>query len=345
MIVCPKCGHQNLPSYPTCSRCATALPAGMHQSAADEARQMLNDRARITRRNRTVSIGVAIAALGFFAFRYVKDRKEKGNVQEKLDYVTRWIDLEKRETGSFWTCALGSDVDIGQFNSAGQIQQKIESVYVTQMQTFSEHLLTECVPKLEAASQAFASLDPAPAELRAPMEEHKAALPELKKGITLYAERLRDRGSLKDIDQLIQQTGDAWHTDQRPTPEAVAFDRFMHCAVPGLEKMKDAQAMLEFLADACYKKDPVSFMDRVRKDCGPLLANPDPKAAPSKTFKATQKRFYEDERRQLQAWDSCGRRSRKGKKVDDLGDFLVAVGDYMAARGKVAEAARALAKN
>jgi hypothetical protein len=109
--------------------------------------------------------------------------------------------------------------------------------------------------------------------------------------------------------------------------------------------MKDAQAMLEFLADACYKKDPVSFMDRVRKDCGPLLTNPDPKAAPSKTFKATQKRFYEDERRQLQAWDSCGRRSRKGKKVDDLGDFLVAVGDYMAARGKVAEAARALAKN
>jgi hypothetical protein len=316
----------------------------MHQAAADEARRMFDDRARVTKRNRTISLGLAIAALGFFAFRYMGDRKAKGDVQVKLDYVTRWIDLEKKETGAFWTCAMGSDIDIGHFNSAGQIQLKIESAYATQMQTYSEHLLTECVPKLEAATQAFASLDAPPPELRAAMEEHKASLPELKKGIVAYAERIRDRGSIKDIDQLIQQTGDAWHSEQRPTPETIAFEKFMHCAVPGLDKMKDAQAMLEFLADACYKKDPVSFMDRVRKDCGPLIANPDPKAKPSKTFKATQKKFYEDERRQLQAWDSCGRKSRKGKKVDDLGDFLVAVGDYMGARGKVAEAARALAK-
>ena len=39
--------------------------------------------------------------------------------------------------------------------------------------------------------------------------------------------------------------------------------------------MKDAQALVEFFADACYKKDPVSFMDRVRKECGPILENAD----------------------------------------------------------------------
>jgi len=31
-----------------------------------------------------------------------------------------------------------------------------------------------------------------------------------------------------------------------PTPEAVAFEKFLYCAVPGLAKMKDAQALLEF---------------------------------------------------------------------------------------------------
>ena len=46
--------------------------------------------------------------------------------------------------------------------------------------------------------------------------------------------------------------------------------------------------------------------------------------------------------RQLQAWDSCGRRSRKGKKKEDLEQFLLAVNDYMAARSGVAAAARAI---
>jgi hypothetical protein len=116
----------------------------------------------------------------------------------------------------------------------------------------------------------------------------------------------------------------------------------MHCAVPGLAKMKDAQQMLEYLADACYKKDPVPFMDRVRKDCGPLLSNADARAAPSKTWKLSQQRFYEQDARQLQAWEGCGKRSRKGKKTEDLAGFLLTVGEYMEVRVAVVKAARAI---
>jgi hypothetical protein len=81
-------------------------------------------------------------------------------------------------------------------------------------------------------------------------------------------------------------------------------------------------------------------MDRVRKDCGPLLQTVDAKASPSKTYKLSYKKFYEEEQRQLQAWDSCGRRSRKGKKVEDLGEFLAAVGDYVKARNEMVQIAR-----
>jgi hypothetical protein len=110
--------------------------------------------------------------------------------------------------------------------------------------------------------------------------------------------------------------------------------------------MKDAQALLEFLADQCFKKDPVVFMDKVRADCGGLLtvadkeAKVNPKSVP--TWRATHKQLFEEEARQLQAWESCGKRSRKGKKKEDLEDFLVSVVDYMRARGKVAEAARSI---
>jgi hypothetical protein len=345
MIPCPKCGHENLPSYATCSRCQAALPAQSSAAAAAQAdyQRLMLDRSATTRRNRTVMVAAGLLALGFFAYRWVQNSRARGSAQAKLDYAAKWVGLEKGETGQFWNCVMASETDVGLFSSAGQIQQRIEAAYATQQKTFSEHLLTECVPKIERARQAFAGLEEPPPELRAPLETYKASLPELQKGLEVYAQRIRDRGTTKDLDQLIQEFGDAWHSDMKPTVQTVAFEKFLHCAVPGLDKMKDAQQMLEFLADACYKKDPVSFMDRVRKTCGPLLATPDPKATPSKTYKLTQKRFYEEERRQLSAWDSCGRRARKGKKVDDLGEFLVAVGDYMTARAGFVEAARAAA--
>ena len=137
-----------------------------------------------------------------------------------------------------------------------------------------------------------------------------------------------------------------WHSVYDITAETAAYEKFLYCAIPGLEKMKDAQEVLEYMKDQCYSKDPVVFMERVRKECGPLLVVADkdakinPKSVP--TWKQSHKLFLEEEMRQLQAWDSCGRRSRKGKKKEDLEQFLLAVNDYMAARSGVAAAARAI---
>jgi hypothetical protein len=100
------------------------------------------------------------------------------------------------------------------------------------------------------------------------------------------------------------------------------------------------------MSDACFKKDPVVFMDRIRKDCGPMLivadkeAKVDAKSVP--TWKTSRKQFVEDDMRQLQAWESCGKKSRKGKKKEDLENFLSAVNDYMSARSGVADAARGI---
>ena len=77
----------------------------------------------------------------------------------------------------------------------------------------------------------------------------------------------------------------------------------MVCAIPGLDKMKDIQGVLEYLADTC-KKDPVPFMTKVRADCGNLVQNvdKDAKPNPSKTFKANAKKF----------WRSSSASSRRG---------------------------------
>jgi zinc-ribbon domain len=343
MIRCSKCGHENLPSFPSCSKCGTSLVGGAPAPVPDEyAARFAAERAAAARRKRTMFLGAALAALGVFAWRWFADAQRKGDAQAKLDFAGRWVELEKREMGLVWSCVMASEVDIGMFSNANQIQQKIEDAYRTQQKTFSEHLLTECVPKMERARQAFGSLTGPPAEFKAPLESYLATLPELQKGIEVYADRIKNRGVTKSLDQLIQEAGSAWHSEASPTAQTIAFERFMHCAVPGLASMKDAQQMLEYLADACYKKDPVQFMDRVRSSCGPLLESPDAKATPSKTYKLSQKRFYEEDARQLQAWDSCGRRANKGKKVEDLGELLTALGNYMKARFEVKKAAQAL---
>jgi hypothetical protein len=316
--------------------------------SVDEYARLMAVREAARKRNRMilVTIGaVVVVALGYLQ---VKERNRKATAQQKLDYAAQFVELEKRETGAFWNCVMASEVDVGMFQKAEQFQQRIESAYFTQQKTFSDYLTTECVPKMERARQAFGGLRDAPAELQGPIDKYRETLPKLQAGLEDYAENIKKRGSVKDVDQLIQETGNAWHSTPDPTPEAAAFEKFLYCAVPGLAKLKDAQALLEFLADQCFKKDPVAFMDKVRADCGGLLnvadkeAKVNPKSVP--TWKTTRKQLFEEEARQLQAWESCGKRSRKGKKKEDLENFLLTVNDYMAARAGVASAARDIAQ-
>ncbi len=356
MVSCPKCGHQNLPSATACSQCGTPLPAAVPggarapviDSAEEYARQMAA-REAVRRRNRMIIGGVAVVLIGFVVFKQVQDRNRKAAAQEKLNFAEKFVELEKRETGAFWNCVMASEVDIGMFQKGEQFQQRIESAYFTQQKTFADYLITECVPKIERARQAFGGLHDAPAELAGPIDKYRETLPKLQSGMEDYSEKIKARGGNKDTDQLIQELGTAWHTTPDITAETAAYEKFLYCAIPGLAKMKDAQEVLEFMSDQCFKKDPVAFMDRIRKDCGPLLvvadkeAKVDAKSVP--TWKQSHKTggiLEPEDMRQLQAWESCGKKSRKGKKREDLEQFLLAVNEYMAARSGVANAARAV---
>ncbi len=341
MIPCPKCGHHNLPSFPSCSKCGAPLAGG--GGANDEYARLMASRAATAKRTRTIYVAVGLLAIGLVGYKLMQDRRKNSAAQETLAFFDRWADQDKRETGSFWNCVMSSEVEINMFSTANQIQQRIESAYFTQQKTFSEHLVTECVPKAERAEQAFGGFADAPAAFAAPLEKYRISLKGLRAGVEDYAEKIKGRQGVKDVDALIQEAGNAWHAGGAPTPPGIAFEKFMHCAVPGLAEMKNTQAMLEFLADTCYKKDAVAFMTRVRNVCGTLLTDIDPKGVPSKTWKLSQTRFYEEEARQLRAWESCGKKSRKGKKADDLTEFLVAVGNYMQARADIAKAAKDIA--
>lgn len=314
-----------------------AAPGG---GGMDEYQRLMAERNAAAKKKRMLFGLVAIAAVGAIGYYVMGNRKKTDAAQKMLDAGGRFAEHDKMDMGPFWSCVMGTDTDVGMFQNADQIQQRVESAYFTQQKTYSDHLTTECVPKIEGARGALSGMvADMPAELRPPMQKYVDALPKMQAGLESYAEKLKSRGAVKDVDASIQEVGGAFTAD--PTAESVAFEKFMVCAIPDLDKKKDIQAVLEFLAETC-KKDPVPFMTKVRADCGNLVQNvdKDAKPAPSKTFKANVKKFYEEQQRQLQAWEWCGKKSRKGKKVLDLEAFLTAAGDYIEARGEVVQTAR-----
>jgi hypothetical protein len=312
-----------------------ASPPGM-----EEYQRLVAEREAAAKRKRLIYSVVLVAALVGGGVWWKQQKDKASSAQKVLDAAGRFAERDKSEMGAFWNCTLSSEVDVGMFSNATQIQQKIESAYFTQQKTYSEHLTTECVPKLEGARAALGGLGTdLPAELKGPLDKYLAALPRMQTGLEVYAEKIKSRGAVKDVDQTIQDVGAAFTPEA--TAESVAFEKFLVCAIPELDKKKDIQGVLEFLAETC-KADAVTFMTRVREQCGPLVQNVDKdgKATPSKTFKANAKKLYEEDQRQLQAWDYCAKRSRKGKKVLDLEDFLTAAGDYMEARADLVQTAK-----
>jgi len=313
-----------------------AAPGG----GMDEYQRLMAERNAAAKKKRMLFGVVAIAGVAAIGYYVVGSRQKTAAAQKILDAGGRFAERDKMDMGSFWSCVFGTDTDVGMFQNADQIQMKVESAYFTQQKTYSDHLTTDCVPKLEGARGSLGGfINELPDPLKPPMEKYVAALPKMQEGLESYAEKLKSRGATKDVDASIQEIGGAFTTD--PTAESVAFEKFMVCAIPDLDKKKDIQGVLEFLAETC-KKDPVPFMTKVRADCGNLVQNvdKDAKPNPSKTFKANAKKFYEEQQRQLQAWEWCGKKSRKGKKVLDLEAFLTAAGDYIEARGEVVKTAR-----
>jgi hypothetical protein len=312
-----------------------APPPGM-----DEYQRLMAERDAAAKRKRMVYGVVLVAVIGGGGFFFMQQRKKAAAAQAVMDAGGRFAENEKSQMGPFWNCVMSSEIDIGMFNSADQVQGRIESAFFTQQKTYPDHLLDECIPKLKGGESAMAGIPDMPDVLKPALDKYVATLPRMATGLESYAAKLKTRGAVKDVDAAIQEVGGAFTAD--PTAESVAFAKFLSCAVPDLDKKKDIQALLEDLADTC-KKDAVPFMTKARNDCGNLVTavDKDSKPTPDKSFKAIAKKFIEeDNSRLLQAWEFCGKKSRKGKKQLDLEDFLMSFGDYMEARNDVVKTAR-----
>jgi hypothetical protein len=238
--------------------------------------------------------------------------------------------VESGEVIAAWQCLFTKDVDLAQLANGQQVRRLFETAHDGLKDDYPKHLLADCLPRLAQARRTLgAPRDPAGAR-------YAAALAALEAAVRLYAERLSRMAPIEELDEDIVSHAHSWYSDDGGHARHAGYERFLSCAVPELQSLADDRALYEYLADRCFKHDPVVFMSRVRSQCGPLLEN----ETPSPTLAASRRKFHHGEDSlQIQSWESCSDIAREQQRMADARELVTAADAYLAARGSAADPA------
>jgi hypothetical protein len=256
-----------------------------------------------------VAVGLALVALAVWRWR------ARG--------TARWVAVDEGEVAAAWQCLFTRDVELGQLDNGQQVRRLLEAAHDGQKDGYPQHLIADCLPRLEQARRALGQPG------AAAVTRYAQALASLEAAVRLYADRLTRMPPVEELDEDIVSHAHSWYSDDGAQARHAGYERFLTCAVPELQSLADDRALYEVLADRCFKHDPVPFMARVRAQCGPLLEQ----AKPSPTLATSRRKFHHGEDSlQIQSWESCSDLAREQQRLADAREVVAAADAYLAAR-------------
>jgi hypothetical protein len=277
-----------------------------------------------------------VGGVGFVMFRSMQQRKQK---EVHANVMKQFADIEKDEViGKFWACLFGPNVDPGQFPNNLALAQRVEMAFTTDPKNFPTKVREECTPKAIDARHKVESIS-APSEYDAPFKKYEASLTELSTSFDEWAKLAPSHMEERLMGQKVATDGAAWHAfaGGKPGADVIAYDRFFHCAIPTLDKMKDGQAVVEYLYKQC--KDP-KYLDHLSNDCSKEVTTEGVPQAATPGFNKTVGKLAGDDR-ELSAFNSCLHKSRASKRTDDSEGIGKAWVAYMEAGRAVREVGKA----
>ena len=199
----------------------------------------------------------------------------------------------------------------------------------------------DCTPKAIDAKHKVEALQ-SPDEYKEQLGKYGAGLQQLAAAFDAWSQIAPAQVAEMEQGKRVGTFGAAWHGFEsgKPGNDVLAYDAFYRCAVPGIDKMKDGQAVVEFLFKSC--KDE-KYITHLNGDCGKIILNEAP-PQPPKDFKTVMGKLQADDR-ELSAFDDCMRKGRKGKRRDDLADVGRAWVDFMEAGRAVRKIGKEALKN
>jgi hypothetical protein len=273
--------------------------------------------------------GVVVAAVvGVIAFKMMKEQDER---KLHAAFMEEFATVEKQEVGKFWVCVLGPGVDPGTLPNNLALSQRVEGAFSVDLKNYPIKIREECTPKANDAKKKVAALATPPMYEDA-IKKYASSLTTLAAAFDSWAEAAPAQVQEREVGKKVGEFGAAWHafSGGKPGNDVAAFDRFLHCAVPGVDGMKDGQAVVEYLFKQC--KD-LNYAARVSNECGKEVTSSVP-AGPSKGFQTALRKLAADDR-ELSAFDDCLRKARKSKRKDDLEGVGQAFVAYMDAGREV----------
>ncbi len=272
-------------------------------------------------------VGVLIAGvIGFFVWKTMKKQDER---KMHAAFMQSFADVEKDDVGKFWSCILGNNVDPRQVGPG--MGGVITGRFGTDAKNYPTKVREECTPKAIDAKHKVDALQ-GPPEYAESMKKYGESLKGLATAFDAWAKIAPSQVADMEIGKRVETNGNAWHmfAGGKPGNDVIQYDQFLHCAIPGVDTMKDGQAVVEYLFKEC--KNP-AYATRINEECGKMLLNDMP-GAPTKNMNATIKKLAADSR-ELEAFDDCMRKGRKGKRSNDFGDVAKAYNDWMDAGADV----------
>ncbi len=272
--------------------------------------------------------GVVIAGvIGFFVYRSMQKQNER---KLHAAFMENFADIERNEVGKFWTCILGNNVDARQIGPG--LGGMITGRFGTDAKNYPQKVREECTPKAIDAKHKVEALSPPSSDYGDPVKKYGEALKGLASAFDAWAKVAPAQVADMEVAKRVESNGNAWHMfgGGKPGNDVIGYDQFVHCAVPGIDGMKDLQGVVEYIFNQC--KNP-AYATRINDECGKMLLNDMPGAA-TKGFAGTQKKMAADSR-ELEAFDDCMRKGRKGKRSSDFGDVAKAYNDWMEAGADV----------
>jgi hypothetical protein len=261
-------------------------------------------------------IVIGVAVVGIIGFFVVTSMKKQDQRKMHAALMEQFQAVEKDDLGKFWSCVLGPNVDPATFPDNLVLSSRITGQFGTDPKNYPTKVREDCTPKAIDAKHKIEGLQ-APSEYQAPLKKYGDALKDMASAFDEWTKIAPAQVKDMEVGKKVDVAGAAWHSfaGGKPDNDVIAWDRFLHCAVPAVDTMKDGQALVEFLFAQC--KNP-AYVSKMNDECGKELVA-DPVGAPTKNLAATQKKLGADDR-DLEAFGDCMRKGRKGKRRDDLAD-------------------------
>ncbi len=261
-------------------------------------------------------IGIAVALVGAGAAGFLMT-KTQNDRKVHAAFMERFAGVEHGEVAAFWQCLLGPKIDAATFPDNLALGQRITAQFGVDAKTYPQRVGDECVPHALTAKKQLGELG-GPSLYSDALASYQKSLDALADAFTAWSKVAPAQVAEMQLGKQVETFGTAWHAfgGGKPGDDVIAYDNFLRCAVPSLDKMKDGQALVEYLFAQC--KNP-AYDTRIDTECGKLIMATPP-AAPAKTMVATMRKLAADDR-EMKAFDDCLRKARKGQRRDDTVDI------------------------